>query len=587
MTIHASKGLEFPLVAVAELPTGDVRRGALALESRAGRTCVALMPGAATMPAGSALAKAAAKVPVRGADGTLTWDDALAASDPACFFGALGDIEAAEEAAEGQRLFYVAATRAKEAVAVFLTVRAKKDDPTCKGVADDIRSAFFGQEAFPLDARQLDYGGSQPAAYRCVRVSDEEAVDVADAGNPLDAAAGGASCSSRPDGAAEGSATRRFAAQDPADPSCASLLQSDGGINSVQTVAAPSAAPSGPASSPDEMFAPEVEPFAFSTCEVPERPATGLFSYSSLHAAAEEGCEGAAAPACDSAESAHAFARVPASVSGSGSESETGLELEFAPVPASASTSVSVSIPDPDDAPASRMAAKDADSATDFGSALHRLAQLAALRGDDAARAHLDAACRTYGVGDRARLAAALERWLGSTAHARAQAYAHREPEFPFALPVADGVLEGEIDLLCFDAPPVPQSDALSGRDAASRSASEAAAQPAGVPQSASSAAPRAAFIVDYKTGGSPAETDEQLRDKHRLQGQCYAFAVLSAGFEAVDIAFVRVERDDPAGVDALQQVAYAYTAADLPDLARVIASMRQNSTHPPQMEAE
>ena len=593
MTIHASKGLEFPLVAVAELPTGDVRRGALALESRAGRTCVALMPGAATMPAGSALAKAAAKVPVRGADGPLTWDDALAASDPACFYGALGDIEAAEEAAEGQRLFYVAATRAKEAVAVFLTVRAKKDDPTCKGVADDIRSAFFGQEAFPLDARQLDYGGSQPAVYRCVRVSDEVAVD-ADGGNPLDAAAG-ASCSFGPAGAAEGSATRRFAAQDPADPSCASLLQSDDGLNGAQTAAAPSVAPAVPASSPDEMLAPEVEPFAFLPCEVPERPATGLFSYSSLHAAAEEGCEGAAAPACDSAESAHAFAQVPASVSGSGSENEPGLELEFAPVPASASTSASVSIPDPVDAPASRVSAKDADSATAFGSAFHRLAQLAALRGDDAARAHLDAACRTYGVGDRARLAAALERWLGSSAHARAQAYAHREPEFPFALPVADGVLEGEIDLLCFDEPPVPQSDAPGGCRDASRSASEDAAQPAGVPQSASSAAPhaasiaapRTAFIVDYKTGGSPVETDEQLRDKHRLQGQCYAFAVLSAGFEAVDIAFVRVERDDPAGVDALQQVAYAYTAADLPDLARVIASMRQNSTHPPQMEAE
>ena len=259
------------------------------------------------------------------------------------------------------------------------------------------------------------------------------------------------------------------------------------------------------------------------------------------------------------------------------------------------------------------MAAKDADSATDFGSALHRLAQLAALRGDDAARAHLDAACRTYGVGDRARLAAALERWLGSAAHARAQAYAHREPEFPFALPVADGVLEGEIDLLCFDEPPVPQGDAPGGCRDASRSASEDAAQPSGslqdascstsgdaaqpadVPQSASSVAPRTAsdatprtaFIVDYKTGGSPAETDEQLRGKHRLQGQCYAFAVLSAGFEAVDIAFVRVERDDPAGIDALQQVAYAYIAADLPDLARVIASVRQNSTHPPQMEAE
>lgn len=327
------------------------------------------------------------------------------------------------------------------------------------------------------------------------------------------------------------------------------------------------------------MLAPEVEPFAFSPCEVPERAATGLFSYSSLHAAAEP-CADVAAPACDSAESAHASAQAPSSVCGSGTENGIGLEPEFASAPASvpASASVSISIPDPAAAPASRMSAKDADSATDFGSAFHRLAQLSALRGDDAARAHLDAVCRTYGVGDRARLAAALERWLGSSAHARAQACVHHEPEFPFALPVADGVLEGEIDLLCFDEPPVPQGDALGGRDAA---------QFAGVPQGASSAAPRTAFIVDYKTGGSPAETDEQLRDKHRLQGQCYAFAVLSAGFEAVDIAFVRVEQDDPAGIDALQQVAYAYAAADLPDLARVIAAMRQNSTHPPQMEAE
>lgn len=588
MTIHASKGLEFPLVAVAELPTGDTRRGALALQSRAGRTCAALMPGAATLPTGSALAKAAAKVPVRGEDVPFAWDDALAASDPAEFYGALGDIEAAEEAAEGQRLFYVAVTRAKEAVAVFLTVRAKKDDPTCKGVADDIRSAFFGQEAFPLDARQLDYGGSQPAAYRCVRVSDE--VAAGDAGDPF-GGEGALSCSSGPEGAAEGSATRRSAAQDPLDPSCAALLQSDGDINSVQTFAAPSAAPSGPALL-NEMFAPEVEPFAFSPCKVPERPATGLFSYSSLHAAAES-CADVAAPACDPVESAHASMQMPASASGSEPENEIGLELESVPV--SASTSTSASIPDPAGAPASRMSAKDADSATAFGSAFHRLAQLAALRGDDAARVHLDAACRTYGVGDRARLAAALERLLGSAAHARAQACVHREPEFPFALPVADGVLEGEIDLLCFDEPPVPQGDALGGRGAASFSASGGAVQPAGVPQSASSAAPRAvsnaaprtAFIVDYKTGGSPAETAEQLHAKHRLQGQCYAFAVLSAGFDAVDVAFVRVEQDDPAGADALQQVAYAYTAADLPDLAREIALVRQNSTHPSQKDAE
>ena len=50
-----------------------------------------------------------------------------------------------------------------------------------------------------------------------------------------------------PAGVADGdSATRRSAAQDPADPSCASLLQSDDGENGVQTVApSPSATPAG------------------------------------------------------------------------------------------------------------------------------------------------------------------------------------------------------------------------------------------------------------------------------------------------------------------------------------------------------
>lgn len=448
MTIHASKGLEFPLVAVAELPSGSTRAAALSIESRVGRTCVGLMPGAATLPAGSPLAKAAAKAPVRGSeDGPFVWDDALGAPDPAAFFGAVRDIGAREEAAEGQRLFYVAATRAKEAVAVFLTVRAKKDEPTCKGVADDIRSAFFGQGAFPPDACELDYGGSRPAAYRCIRIEDA------------------------PTGEAVG-----YGAADVFDAACM-----------------PSAAPASVRSG--EMLAPEVEPFSLPPCMIPDRPETGLFSYSSLHAA-------------------------------------------NGPCPDPA--------PQPDDGPARFV--KDVDSATDFGSALHRLAQLAALGDDDEARAHLDSVCRAYGVVDRARLEAALERWLRSAAHDRARRFVHREPEFPFALPVADGVLEGEIDLLCFDEP-------ASGR----------------------------AFIVDYKTGGSPTETDAQLQDKHRLQGQCYAFAVLSAGFESVDIAFVRVERDDPAGADALQQVSYAYGSADLPALAHEISLCRHNFTHSPQ----
>ena len=62
-------------------------------------------------------------------------------------------------------------------------------------------------------------------------------------GEALDVLVGNRSASNRParscgSASAEDSATRRSAAQDPADPSCASLLQSDDDINGVQTAAA-------------------------------------------------------------------------------------------------------------------------------------------------------------------------------------------------------------------------------------------------------------------------------------------------------------------------------------------------------------
>ena len=447
MTIHASKGLEFPLVAVAEVPMGQQRSGALALQARGGRAGVSLKPGAATLPAKSNLAKAFAKVPaIDGGDEPPAWDDALSAADPAGFNAALRDIDRAEEAAECQRLFYVAATRAKEAVAVFLDVKEKKDDVACAGVADDIRSALFGANGFPDNACAVDYGGSLPAAYRCIRIGDE----------PGEAASG-----------ARGEEGARAAG--------ATLEEAAGW-----------------------MDAPEVAPFALAPCTVPARSATGLFSYSSLHA--DEKGLGAA----------------PSEGEGHDAVGDGAAHCEL----------------------------HDADSATDFGSALHRLTQLAALRGADAARGHVDSACRAYGVEDAARLSAALERWLASAACRKAAGYAHREPELPFSLAVADGVLEGEIDLICFDEPCAGE-----------------------------------AFIVDYKTGGSAAETDGQLADKHRLQGQCYALAALTAGFCRVDIAFVRVERDDPAGVDSLQQVSYAYDASDAPALASCVAEKRLKST--------
>ena len=80
------------------------------------------------------------------------------------------------------------------------------------------------------------------------------------------------------------------------------------------------------------------------------------------------------------------------------------------------------------------------------------------------------------------------------------------------------------------------------------------------------------ASVVDYKTGGHPAEEEETLRQKHVLQASCYALSLLRQGMEEVEASFVRVERpraDDP---HQPQCVRYRFTAADMPTLEQAIA---------------
>ena len=102
--------------------------------------------------------------------------------------------------------------------------------------------------------------------------------------------------------------------------------------------------------------------------------------------------------------------------------------------------------------------------------------------------------------------------------------------------------LEGEIDLLTCVAP------------AGTRE------QPAG-----------SALVVDYKTGGSPAETAEQLHEKHLLQATCYAYAVLMEGYAQVECVFVRVEQARAGNETQPQTVSYRFDAADAPAIRAAI----------------
>ena len=186
---------------------------------------------------------------------------------------------------------------------------------------------------------------------------------------------------------------------------------------------------------------------------------------------------------------------------------------------------------------------RDADKATDLGTAFHRLAQQAVCAHNEGAplicpgKSHVDALARHCGLSDlqRIRLTEALARWFESDVAARVVTFSRLRAEVPFFVRVGHGVdapfMEGEIDLLA------------DGEDG------------------------RTALVVDYKTGGSPGETPAQLHEKHRLQALCYAYALLMQGYESTEFAFVRVEQPDDTKEGQPQQVNYTFTAADLPTI--------------------
>lgn len=122
MTVHASKGLEFPIVAVAELRDDAARSQALECCSIEGRTYVSLDGGHVLErlkeKASSLVAKSGSYQPFCEFD-----DEELAAMVsrsqlPADRRAAIKLHEERGEAAESRRLLYVALTRAKEALVV-------------------------------------------------------------------------------------------------------------------------------------------------------------------------------------------------------------------------------------------------------------------------------------------------------------------------------------------------------------------------------------------------------------------------------------------------------------------------------------
>lgn len=478
MTVHASKGLEYPVVAVAEC--FGVRKSSGAAQMgrvEGGAQVVAL-------PARFDGVKLADGTFVKGDDvkkqfehafkgkGTSLWlppelmEDVCATGSPAEAFARLRNDDLQLSLEERARLLYVAMTRARELVILAMDAGVSRGKVTAPifDVETDLtydvlrRILPTGSLDMPqLDSDRLVFGNSKPGDYELISLADFTFGEQAfEANASLDAEGRLV----RGDAEAEGAdaAADRPVAPGPADPSPDAL----------------------------ELVYPQAAGVRMGVFPFPARDS---YSYSSIAAALHAEAEDRAAET-----------RVPMDEAGDDAESD-GSEMTDADV----------------------AAVEPAGNPMALGSAFHAACQWLIEMGADVLPAErADALARLWHLTpeQRERFDAALDRWLKSSVRAELLAWPCIRAEVPFfSLGCEDediarygAYAEGAIDVLATDP-----------------------------------ADPSRALVIDYKTGGTPDETSDQLLEKHALQARVYADALHKAGFEAVTVKFVRVEQANPA----------------------------------------
>ena len=562
MTTHASKGLEYPVVVLADFCGGRGRPESLTAETVGGRVYVTLGPTEACSDAGD-FGKLREHAKELADWTTKTGDDPCPeiarakdaeiaqAKDAASFAAAVQAAHRDGEGAELLRKFYVGATRPREMLVLAMAQEERSESSVEKdggtlytnAVVERLRLMLSPSVDFATSEPGEGYrfGGSRPA--RCAHrrlARDADGVTMVRDADLGDGERGDVPLDEFLQGQAQ--ASRAALGLEPTDEEDE---PGDRGatVDVVEYVDA-------------RDLLPHVQP-----CD-PLR--AGSFSYTSIARAAGDTGEGGPGVEVDPDEPLPARPRgtgggwldpVTDGNVGQNQPEATRVEIPVATGGAAdgtvSATDATDGTTDATDAPTSRLTW---ESPTAFGSALHAACQWMAetrapgSRGVPSAPddARLAALARTWGVRSAAlpRLRAAVDRWAASDVAREAYALPHAQAEAPLLAHLAGPsgeplYLEGSIDLLCFDPGP--------------------------------SAGGQHALVVDYKTGGTPAETPDQLREKHLLQARCYAYAVLRAGFQGVDLRFVRVEQEDPDAHGQPQVVRYSFEASQLEELATAI----------------
>lgn len=474
MTVHASKGLEYPVVAVAEC---------FGVRKSSGAAQMGRVDGGAqvvALPARFDGVKLADGTFVKGDDvkkqfehafkgrGTSLWlppelmEDVCATGSPAEAFARLRNDDLQLSLEERARLLYVAMTRARELVILAMDAgvsRGKVAAPTFDVETDltyDVLRRILptGSLDMPqLDSDRLVFDNSKPGDYELISLADFTfGEQTFEANASLDV---------------EGRLVRGDA--DAADNAARSTVPG----------------PADPKPDSFELVYPQAVGVRMGICPYPMRDS---YSYSSIAAALHAETE-------DRAAEAH----VPMDEAGDDAESD-GSEMTDADVAAVEPTGNPMAL----------------------GSAFHAACQWLIEMGADALPAErADALARLWRLTPEQceRFDVALDRWLKSAVRADLLAWPCVRAEVPFfSLGCEDE------DIARYGAYAEGAIDALATNPADSS----------------------CALVIDYKTGGTPDETPEQLQEKHALQARVYADVLRKAGFEAVTVKFVRVEQPDP-----------------------------------------